>query len=198
MELTGNHRNQINYAFRILTQAIQHHADGVEDSIVANAEALRLAFQILPSASQDPLPPRDEPLYRPVPEPAQAPQPAHPAEPPRPDPTVAMLLNIIHLQQQQPRQITAALPKLDSYEGDTDLSIFKNRFSSYSREYGWTPIDEAAKISLFLKGKAANIYDRLTIEQRNSIDTVWSVFEKNFSQTRITRILGDNPKHPRF
>jgi len=105
---------------------------------------------------------------------AAAPQPAM-------DPNIALILNLVAQQQPQNRPNFAVLPKLDPYDGESDLKIFSNRFQAYAREYGWTLLDQASKISLFLKGKAASLYDRLSQEDRCSMDRIWLHLEKNLS-----------------
>lgn len=74
-----------------------------------------------------------------------------------------------------------ALPPLQPFNGDNDLSVFKNRFRAYANEYGWNLVQQAAKISVFLTGKAAHVYDQLNEVDRCSIDAIFRVFEAHFS-----------------
>lgn len=84
--------------------------------------------------------------------------------------------------QQQPR-FKGYAPKIDNYDGESELSVFKNRFQAFSKAAGWSLLDQAANISLHLKGKAAKIYDQLSEVDRCSMDKVWSTFEKKFAKT---------------
>lgn len=44
------------------------------------------------------------------------------------------------------------LPRPDVYEGSPDLSVFKNRYEAYARQYNWDLIQQAASIRLYLRG----------------------------------------------
>lgn len=89
--------------------------------------------------------------------------------------TTELLLSIIS------RLTKPNVPKPDSYDGDYELSIFKNRFITYANEHGWTPVDQATKISLYLKGKAATLYDKLSAVDKRDISKIWTTFEKYFT-----------------
>ena len=88
---------------------------------------------------------------------------------------LATILAAALIQRNQP-----PLPKIELFSGETDLLVFKNRFSALARESGWSPIDQANRITLYLKGKAALVYDKLTEEERTSVSKVWLALEKHF------------------
>ena len=94
-----------------------------------------------------------------------------------PQPDLAMIIAAL-AQQARPNQ--PQLPKLDPYDGIVDLSIFKNRFEAHAQEYNWNLIAQANKISLFLKGKAAEVYDKLPQVDRFPIEKVWATFAAHF------------------
>ena len=75
------------------------------------------------------------------------------------------------------------LPRPDVYEGSPDLSVFKNRYEAYARQYNWDLIQQAASIRLYLRGRAAEIYDKLPQADRCSIEKVWTTFAKCFTPT---------------
>lgn len=77
------------------------------------------------------------------------------------------------------------------YDGIMDLSIFTNRFEAHAQEYNWNLIAQASKISLFLKGKAAEVYDKLPQVDRCSIKKVQATFATHFQPSEnewLTRL----------
>jgi hypothetical protein len=165
-ELFDHHRRTLQSSSRLFGNVVRANAAGSREFLELFLDQIRQNVPIdqLPELAQRLCPQQQQ----------QPPQVQQQPQVQLNDPLTTILAAAL-IQRNQP-----PLPKIELFSGETDLLVFKNLFSALARESGWSLIDQANRITLYLKGKAALIYDKLTEEERTSVSKVWSALEKHF------------------